>query len=79
MPDGTETTTPTFPEFTTTIGDLVNSIGDVTSFFLNTFVGIADMLFSSPFVLFIGLSVIIGILGVAASYLRIRRGGRRRR
>lgn len=69
----------TLPSFNTTLSDLVSSIGDVTTFFLNTFVGIADMLFSSPFVLFIGLSVIIGILGVAASYLRIRKGGRRRR
>ena len=72
-------TDPVLPSFNTTLADLVESIGDVTTFFLNTFVGIADMLFSSPFVLFIGLSVIIGILGVAASYLRIRKGGRRRR
>ena len=69
----------TLPSFTTQLSDLVSSIGEVTTFFLNTFVGIADMLFSSPFVLFIGLSVIVGILGVAASYLRIRKGGRRRR
>ena len=75
----TDPVTSTLPSFNTTLGDLVSSIGDVTTFFLNTFVGIADMLFSSPFVLFIGLSVIVGILGVAASYLRIRKGGRKRR
>lgn len=67
------------PEFATNLTGLLDSVGTVTEFFLETFVGIADMLFSSPFVLFIGLSVIIGILGVAASYLRIRKGGRRRR
>ena len=67
------------PTFATNLTGLIDSVGTVTDFFLETFVGIADMLFSSPFVLFIGLSVIIGILGVAASYLRIRKGGRRRR
>lgn len=69
----------TIPAFNTTLATLVESIQSVGEFFLTMFVNVADMLFSSPFVLFIGISVVIGILGVAASYLRIRKGGRRRR
>lgn len=73
MPD------PVTPAFTTTLDTLITNVTSVGEFFVQMFVSIADMLFSSPFVLFIGLAVVIGILGVAASYLRIRKGGRRRR
>lgn len=69
----------TTPAFTTNLSTLISSVQSVGEFFISMFVGIADMLFSSPFVLFIGLAVVIGILGVAASYLRIKRGRRGRR
>lgn len=65
--------------FNTTLATLITNVQSVADMFVNMFVSVADMLFSSPFVLFIGLSVCIGILGICARYLRIRRGGMRRR
>lgn len=72
-------TDPVTPAFTTTLADLISNVQTVAEMFANMFISIADMLFSSPFVLFIGLSICIGILSLCAGYLRIRKGGRRRR
>lgn len=75
MADGTTVTT----TFSTTLDTLLGNVTTVADFFINMFVSVADMLFSSPFVLYIGISVCLLVLGTAAGYLRIRRGGRRRR
>lgn len=65
--------------FNTTLDSLLGNVTTVADFFINMFVSVADMLFNSPFVLYIGISVCLVVLGTAAGYLRIRRGGRRRR
>lgn len=69
----------TVPSFNTTLATLITNVQSVAEMFVSMFVTVADMLFSSPFVLFIGLAICISILGIAAGYLRIRKGGRRRR
>ena len=68
MPDGTTVTT----TFSTTLDTLLGNVTTVADFFINMFVSVADMLFSSPFVLYIGISVCLLVLGTAAGYLRIR-------
>ncbi len=66
--------------FTTTVDSVISTITNVSGFFVSQFVTIADMLFQSPFMIFLGISVCLIILGTAAGYLGIRRrGGRRRR
>lgn len=66
--------------FTTTVDTVITTITNVSGFFVSQFVTIADMLFQSPFMIFLGISVCLIILGTVAGYLGIRRrGGRRRR
>ena len=66
--------------FTTTVDSVITTITNVSGFFVSQFVTIADMLFQSPFMIFLGISVCLIILGTAAGYLGIRRrAGRRRR
>lgn len=66
--------------FTTTVDSVITTITNVSGFFVSQFVTIADMLFQSPFMIFLGISVCLIILGTAAGYLGIRRRvGRRRR
>lgn len=60
--------------FTYTLDEMIDDIGDVTTFFKDTFITFADMFFNSPFVLYIGIGIIIGILAIVASFLRIRQG-----
>lgn len=59
--------------FTATLESLITDIGTITNFFVNQFVSIADMFFNSPFVIYIGLGIIVGILGIVAAFLRIKR------
>lgn len=66
--------------FTTTVDTVITTITNVSTFFVSQFVTIADMLFQSPFMIFLGISICLIILGTVAGYLGIcRRGGRRRR
>jgi len=58
--------------FTATLESLISDIGTITNFFVNQFVSIADMFFNSPFVIYIGLGIIVTILGIVAAFLRIR-------
>lgn len=60
--------------FTYTLSQMITDIGTVTTFFKDTFISLADMFFNSPFVLYIGIGIIIGILAIVASFLRIRQG-----
>ena len=60
--------------FTYTLDAMIDDISDVTSFFADTFITLADMFFNSPFVLYIGIGIIVGILAIVASFLRIRQG-----
>ena len=57
--------------FTASLSELLDSIELVMDFFVEAFVGIADMLFNSPFVFFIGLTVCMILLGVVGRFLRI--------
>lgn len=59
--------------FTATLESLISDIGTITNFFVNQFVSIADMFFNSPFVIYIGLGIIVTILGIVAAFLRIKR------
>lgn len=63
--------------FVVTLSDLLTNVTAVATFFVDLFIQVADMLFSSPFVIFIGLSIVLGIVAFAMGALRIRRGGRR--
>ena len=66
--------------FTTTVDTVITTITNVSTFFVSQFVTIADMLFQSPFMIFLGITVCLIILSTVAGYLGIRRrGGRRRR
>ncbi|MBO5002810.1 hypothetical protein J6C36_00930 [Methanocorpusculaceae archaeon] len=66
--------------FTTTVDTVITTITNVSGFFVSQFVTIADMLFQSPFMIFLGITVCLIILSTVAGYLGIRRrGGRRRR
>ena len=58
--------------FTATLESLISDIGTITNFFVNQFVSIADMFFNSPFVIYIGLGIIVSILGIVAAFLRIK-------
>lgn len=58
--------------FTATLESLISDIGTITNFFVNQFVSIADMFFNSPFVIYIGLGIIVTILGIVAAFLRIK-------
>ena len=58
--------------FTATLESLITDIGTITNFFVNQFVSIADMFFNSPFVIYIGLGIIVTILGIVAAFLRIK-------
>lgn len=60
--------------FTYSLSSMIEDIGDVTTFFTDTFVTLADMLFNSPFVIYVGIGIIVGILTIVASFLRIRQG-----
>ena len=57
--------------FTASLTELLTSIELVMDFFVEAFVSIADMLFNSPFVFFIGLTVCIILLSVVGRFLRI--------
>lgn len=59
--------------FTATLESLISDIGTITNFFVNQFVSIADMFFNSPFVIYIGLGLVVSILGIVAAFLRIKR------
>lgn len=59
--------------FTATLETLISDIGTITNFFVNQFVSIADMFFNSPFVIYVGLGIIVSILGIVAAFLRIKR------
>ena len=59
--------------FTATLESLITDIGTITNFFVNQFVSIADMFFNSPFVIYLGLGIIVSILGLVAAFLRIKR------
>ena len=59
--------------FTATLESLISDIGTITKFFVNHFVSIADMFFNSPFVIYIGLGLVVSILGIVAAFLRIKR------
>jgi len=59
--------------FTATLESLITDIGTITNFFVNQFVSIADMFFNSPFVIYVGLGIIVSILGIVAAFLRIKR------
>lgn len=59
--------------FTATLESLITDIGTITNFFVNQFVSIADMFFNSPFVIYIGLGLVVSILGIVAAFLRIKR------
>ena len=66
--------------FTTTVDTVITTITNVSGFFVSQFVTIADMLFQSPFMIFLGITVCLIVLSTVAGYLGIRRrGGRRRR
>ena len=58
--------------FTATLESLISDIGTITNFFVNQFVSIADMFFNSPFVIYLGLGIIVSILGLVAAFLRIK-------
>lgn len=58
--------------FTATLESLITDIGTITNFFVNQFVSIADMFFNSPFVIYIGLGLVVSILGIVAAFLRIK-------
>lgn len=58
--------------FTATLESLITDIGTITNFFVNQFVSIADMFFNSPFVIYVGLGIIVSILGIVAAFLRIK-------
>lgn len=58
--------------FTATLESLITDIGTITNFFVNQFVSIADMFFNSPFVIYLGLGIIVSILGLVAAFLRIK-------
>ena len=58
--------------FTATLESLISDIGTITNFFVNQFVSISDMFFNSPFVIYIGLGIIVTILGIVAAFLRIK-------
>lgn len=58
--------------FTATLESLISDIGTITNFFVNQFVSIADMFFNSPFVIYIGLGLVVSILGIVAAFLRIK-------
>lgn len=58
--------------FTATLESLITDIGTITNFFVNQFVSIADMFFNSPFVIYVGLGIIVSILGLVAAFLRIK-------
>ena len=66
--------------FTTTVDTVITTITNVSGFFVSQFVTIADMLFQSPFIIFLGITVCLIVLSTVAGYLGIRRRvGRRRR
>ena len=66
--------------FTTTVDTVITTITNVSGFFVSQFVTIADMLFQSPFMIFLGITVCLIVLSTVAGYLGIRRRvGRRRR
>lgn len=61
-------------QFSTDLSDLLDNISTVASWFADTFIAFADMLFNSPFVLYIGLGIITAVLAIVAAFLRIKRG-----
>lgn len=60
--------------FTATLTSLISDVSTTLTFFIDTFVRVADMFFNSPFVIFIGLGIVTMILGIVSVFLRIKRG-----